>query len=133
MSPYEYFGDSIPDGLVALNVGWLDTEKEFARGVVTDDFLFALSSVVKNDPKMKTRGWHRCQLPHSGGANPYPATVEIDNQKISLGGAEVRVVSESGEWMIAPDLILHYVMDHSYRPPERFIDAVIAKRIAPSP
>ncbi|WP_443062416.1 DUF7919 family protein [Streptomyces sp. NBC_00457] len=34
--------------------------------------------------------------------------------------------------MIAPDLILHYVADHSYRPPEDFIEAVMRKRIAPS-
>jgi hypothetical protein len=41
------------------------------------------------------------------------------------------VIAKSGEWLIAPDLILHYVLNHSYKPPVDFIEAVMSQRIAP--
>ncbi|MBA2808657.1 hypothetical protein E0500_014935 [Streptomyces sp. KM273126] len=132
LSPYEYVSDSVPDGVTAVNVGWLEAGREFPRGNVPEEFIETLSSVVKCDRQMKMRGWHRCRIPHINNEERYPVTAEIDGQKISLGGAEVRFISTSGEWMIAPDLILHYVTDHSYRPPAEFIEAVIRKRIAPS-
>jgi hypothetical protein len=34
--------------------------------------------------------------------------------------------------MIAPDLVLHYVSNHSYKPPTDFIEAVMDQRIAPT-
>jgi hypothetical protein len=131
LSPYQYIGDSVPDGVTAVNVGWLELHRDFPRGDVPEEFLDSLSDIVKHHRQAKTRGWHRCQLHHSGGEQPYPAIVEIGGQRLSLGGAEVRVVSVPGVWMIAPDLILHYVADHFYRPPEDFLEAVIRKRIAP--
>ncbi|MEV7677989.1 hypothetical protein AB0O64_05415 [Streptomyces sp. NPDC088341] len=40
-----------------------------------------------------------------------------------LGNAEIRVVSDAGELYVAPNLVLHYIVDHGYRPPDEFIEA----------
>lgn len=42
------------------------------------------------------------------------------------GNGEVRIPGEPGVAYAAPFLITHYVTDHSYRPPQVFIDAVLA-------
>jgi hypothetical protein len=51
-------------------------------------------------------------------------TVERDHQKIDLGNGEIRVIGASAIYA-APTLIYHYVVAHSYQPPEEFIEAVL--------
>ena len=131
LSIYEYFRESIPDGVRALNVGWLEEGKAYVKGSPPGPFLPALGVLVRDAPRMKMRGWHRCQLPHEKGEQQYPHVVEISGSRVSLGGAEIRVVAESGDWLVAPDLVYHYVTDHFYLPPEPFIEAVMASRLAP--
>ncbi|MFE5403463.1 hypothetical protein ACFQ9Z_19400 [Streptomyces sp. NPDC056580] len=131
LSEYTYFPDSVPSGVMALNIGWLDPSQEYTHGSTPDILEKKLEDLTYGSRQMKTRGWHRCQLPHANGEDPYPATVEISGTRIALGGAEIRVVAKSGNWLIAPDLILHYIREHSYKPPQEFITAVIDHRIAP--
>lgn len=131
LSPYRYVKESIPPGVSAVNVGWLEPGEGYAMGDVPEGFIDALAIVVRDNRQMKMRGWHSCQLPHIGYEESYPITVDVGGRKVSLGGAEVRVVAKSGEWMIAPDLVLHYVSNHSYKPPTDFIEAVMDQRIAP--
>jgi hypothetical protein len=131
LSPYEYVKESIPAGVSAVNVGWLEPGQEYMQGEVPEDFIDVLAVTVRDSRRMKMRGWHSCQLTHVGYAEPYPTTVDVGGQKVSLGGAEIRVVAKSGEWLIAPDLVLHYVLNHSYKPPTDFIEAVLDRRIAP--
>jgi hypothetical protein len=33
-------------------------------------------------------------------------------------------------WLIAPTLIIHYVLQHEYPPPPEFFEAVVAERFA---
>jgi hypothetical protein len=132
LSPYEYVKESVPAAVTAVNVGWLEPGEEYPQGDVPDGFVEALATIVRDSRQMKMRGWHGCGLPHVGYTADYPIRVDVGGQKVALGGAEVRVVARSGEWMIAPDLILHYVSDHSYKPPADFIDAVLDQRIAPA-
>ncbi|WP_460106813.1 DUF7919 family protein [Streptomyces sp. YKOK-J1] len=131
LSEYSYFPDSIPDGVTALNVGWLDPSREYSHGSTSRDFEKGLEDLTYSARQMKTRGWHRCMLPHTDGEDAYPVTVEISGTRIALGGAEIRVVTDSESWLIAPDLILHYIREHSYKPPQEFIAAVTAHQIAP--
>ncbi|GGS24981.1 hypothetical protein GCM10010252_75100 [Streptomyces aureoverticillatus] len=131
LSPYEYTSGSVPDGVTALNIGWLEEGHEHLKGSVPDDFTQGLARLVSSARQMKMRGWHRCRISHDSDREQYPITVEVSGKEISLGAAEIRVVSSSGEWLIAPDLIFHYVIDHSYRPPTEFIEAVVKQRVAP--
>jgi hypothetical protein len=133
MSPYGYFPDSVPDGVKALAVGWLEDDHRYTAGPVPGIFLHNLGLLVRDERQMQTRGWHGCTLPRDGEVCGYPVKVEILGDIKSLGGAEIRVVAESGEWLIAPDLIYHYVADHSYHPPQAFIEAVNAHRTTSRP
>ncbi|MGV9345205.1 DUF7919 family protein [Streptomyces spiralis] len=130
LSPYEYFPESVPSEVTARNIGWLDTGQDYTRGPSPKPFLEGLSELVRDGRQMQTRGWHRCLLPHDNEEAEYPISVNIADVKVSLGGAEIRVVAESGDWLIAPDLVYHYVTEHSYRPPQAFIEAVTARRVA---
>ncbi|MEU6085276.1 hypothetical protein ABZ865_00445 [Streptomyces sp. NPDC047085] len=40
------------------------------------------------------------------------------------GHAEIRAVSDDGVLYVAPNLIIHYIVDHLYGPPAEFLDAV---------
>lgn len=96
LSEYTYSPDSVPSGVIALNIGWLDPSQEYTYGSVSDVFEKKLEDLTYGSRQMKTRGWHRCQLPHTNGEDPYPITVEISGTRITLGGAEIRVVAKSG-------------------------------------
>lgn len=80
---------------------------------------------------MRMRGRHRCTLPHADGTGPYPVRIQVGGTEISLGSAEVRVMTTDGRWLVAPNLVHHYIEVHSYLPPEDFIEAVQAHRVAP--
>ncbi|HEV7629060.1 MAG TPA: hypothetical protein VGO89_21430 [Streptomyces sp.] len=133
LSPHTDSPGSLPDGVVALNVGWLEAGETFLQGDVQPEFLEALGQLCRDGPQMRMRGWHRCQLDHTDGqsTSPYPVVAYVGGRRFSLGGAEVRVIDADGNWLIAPDLVLHYVTAHGYLPPEPFIEAVTARRAAP--
>ena len=44
---------------------------------------------------------------------------------LRLGFAEIRAFSDDGKVYAAPNLMFHYIVDHSYLPPSEFIDAVL--------
>ncbi|MER7795152.1 hypothetical protein [Streptomyces sp. NPDC097640] len=129
-SPYAYTTGSVPDGTPAVNIGWLEPDEEFPRGAVPEEFVRTLALLCRDDRHMVMRGWHRCRLPHPGGEIPYPAAIHVGQDRVSLGSAEVRVVGRDGGWLVAPNLVHHYITAHSYLPPEEFIEAVMARRTA---
>jgi hypothetical protein len=131
LSHYSYMPDTIPPGVTALTVGWIGPASACAHEDPTDDFLYALETLVSKHPRARTRGWHACELEHVEGELPYPLTLELAGTTVHLGAAEIRVVDTAGNWLIAPDLIIHYVSAHRYRPPAEFIEAVLAQRVAP--
>lgn len=130
LSPYAYTKGSVPEGIEAVNIGWLEPDEEFPRGAVPEEFVQALALLCRDDRHMVMRGWHRCTLPHPGGEDEYPVRIQVGQDRVSLGSAEVRVVGRDGRWLVAPNLVHHYVTAHSYLPPEEFIEAVTARRTA---
>lgn len=51
--------------------------------------------------------------------------VQHPEGEVHVGNAEVRVESPSGVKMAAPDMVLHYVIEHGYKPPVEFVEAVM--------
>lgn len=49
-------------------------------------------------------------------------------QYFRCGNGEIRVKSENGTIYSAPALLLHYIAEHQYKPPEEFISAVLYQR-----
>jgi hypothetical protein len=131
LSPYSYLAETVPVGVVLRNVGWLGPGVEFSRGESTKEFTDALRELCVHHASARTRGWHACELDHDGTSLPYPLTLQTGDAAHPLGGAEVRVVSQDGDWLAAPDLVYHYVTDHDYLPPQEFVDAVMERRTAP--
>lgn len=130
LSEYTYLPEAIPAGKTILNVGWLGAGHDFPTGEVPQEFIEILAELSATYGYARTRGWQSCELAHPDEVG-YPITVEVDGDEIPLGSAEIRVTTEGGTMLAAPNLILHYITDHHYRPPEEFIKAVLERRMAP--
>jgi hypothetical protein len=103
LTPFTYMGGNRGyDNPV--NIGWLEKGEPFEKGDVPDGFLRKLSH-AKED--MHTRGWHNC--PFCG----------------SMLGTACLIVPGEGKTYIAPNRVDHYIVEHGYKPPQEFIDAVM--------
>lgn len=103
----------------AYNIGWLDGEHPFPTGNVDWVFLDIINSLLLSRV-MHTRGIHACNI-----CDPEKIIeMKIRGNKILLGTAEIRVFSSSGKVYAAPDLLVHYILEHSYCPPGEFLKAL---------
>jgi len=69
------------------------------------------------------RGYHACEFCSKA---PLPHVLKSGKQ-VWLGSAEIWIPSTDGSLVYAaPDLVYHYVTAHQYRPPDGFIEGVIA-------
>jgi hypothetical protein len=127
-SPYSYLAEAPEDN--AFNIGWLDRTVPYQTGDVPADFVVALKDVCRSGVN-RTRGLHQCNLcPADQGTTwpPSPTTIRGSTGDYVVGGAEIRVNGRDGIVFASPDMIIHYVEAHGYRPPEEFIEAVLASR-----
>jgi hypothetical protein len=111
LSTYEYpHGRRIPG---VRNVGWLDTTHDFPRGQVSQEVLARLRWLSSERRVAQTRGYHYC---------PFCPSSPIDPEH---GSAEIWVPDNRADgFFAAPELLVHYVAEHSYAPPGVFIEAV---------
>jgi hypothetical protein len=92
-------------------VGWLEAEYPYARGAVPPEFLARLKEHVATAYQpVYFMGVHECSLCPEG--------------KEAVGASNVMIPTERLIY-IAPELVVHYIEDHGYRPPQEFIDAVM--------
>ena len=121
-SSYRYMPSS-----AALNVGWLGAGHQFPTGVAVPELLEKIAWLCVHAPTCQTRGIHRCELcPPGSDPLHYVELVGrrlvsgFGSERVLLGSAEVRVRGSEALYA-APNLILHYMVDHSYRPPDDFV------------
>ena len=119
--PYE---TGIPDGVDAVAVGWLDPSHSYPSGRTEEAFVSRLFDACANHATARTRGWHACSFCARASDAPCPVVVTSGGESLTLGDAEIRVVAEDGSWFVAPTLVLHYVVEHGYRPPDLFVRAI---------
>lgn len=116
MSLYSYQRDER-----SFNIGWLDDKHQYSRGEVDINFLTSLWEYMKY-PINQTRGYHSCQLCEKSKI----LYASYNGIEVPLGTSEIRVFSPDSKTIFsAPNLIIHYIIDHHYRPPEIFISSVI--------
>jgi hypothetical protein len=122
-SPYSYLETHEPRPLV--NVGWLSAEHPYSTGAVPGELVAKLARLCRNGVQ-RTRGLHRCQFcaKPDGLSRTLPTCARDDEGEFIVGGAEIRVAGPAGITFAAPDMIIHYVTDHGYRPPDEFLDAL---------
>lgn len=125
LAPYPASGPD-EEGLVLVSVGWLDEAMPFAVGEVDQGVIERVKRRCVFSRVAVTRGFHPCNFGHCKGRPPYPPLkAEVDGRAAALGSSEIRVV-DSGKNRIfcAPNLIIHYMEEHGYMPPQEFLRAV---------
>jgi hypothetical protein len=113
--------------------GWLAPSTPFPTGAVGEPYHHRLfcerlfeacrSWVVDVAP-----GYHVCPFCPMTGDGAMVAASRHGRGAV-LGTGEVHAVDRSGVRWAAPTLVYHYVAEHGYRPPEGFVDAVVAGRV----
>ena len=120
LSPYRYAGIH-QQGI--LHVGWLDGSHPFPKGEVSGEALEAMEELAKF-PVEEYRGFHTCEICEP----PEGLTVtDFDNwlawAEPRSGNGEIRV--RHGDFTFAaPTLIVHYIKEHGYCPPDEFLQAL---------
>jgi hypothetical protein len=124
LTSYEYS----PGGERMLNIGWLAMGQPFRRGPVPLAFAHELG-ILARDPVDLTRGHHVCEFckPPSDLIESSPKYEQVW-EMFHSGNGEIHVRGASGTVYCAPSLILHYVAEHQYQPPQEFVEAVIFQR-----
>ena len=124
LSAYEYY----PGQSHGLNVGWLSADHSFPRGPVPHSFAYELKLLSEGKVENVTRGVHVCPFCKA------PADVIVGDphyqevwEMFRSGNGELHVKGNAGVVYCAPLLIVHYVAEHQYRPPEPFIGRLQSK------
>jgi len=120
LTQYEYGLSLKNSGL--LNVGWLSKEHPYPQGETIAEFKAKLLELCEI-PVNQTRGFHRCEFCEENRGKRI--VVHLDDNKLTLGSAEIRAVHADRSVFAAPNMIYHYVVKHNYLPPDKFIEAVI--------
>ena len=134
LSPYTYFARSEPEGLKPLNVGWLG--HKCPRGETSPEFKSRLFQFCLDDTIVQlARGFHNCTFCHmsldrwlSSAESRYGPRAHC----ASIGNGEIRVIGPKALYA-APALVYHYVVEHRYKPPDEFIQAVLTGPAPGSP
>jgi hypothetical protein len=126
LSPYENSWNSDKLAVSVLHVGWLE-DKEFEKGETSQEFKDKLFQFCLDQNLIAImRGFQECifcGLSWSEWGKKHP-DYGPDAHWMSLGDGEIRVIGKSVIYG-APALIYHYVVEHKYKPPQEFIDAVL--------
>ncbi len=120
LTTYEGCAGEADLGLLPLAVGWLRRDEPFNRGPLPAAFWERLLAFCQ-EPFTVCRSGRRpvCRL-----AEHPVQSLPAGDQVIQPGAAEIRVIGEEAIFA-ASTLILHYIHEHSYRPPEVFVRAVL--------
>lgn len=95
-------------------IGWLHPDHDFTRGEVSGEFLTRLREFAAQSGASSEALWFGA----SGGLH----SCEFCGRAHTCGNFGV----PSGDLLfVAPEMIVHYVEAHSYRPPDEFIAAVM--------
>lgn len=108
-----------------IAVGWLSDQEPYAKGPVSPEFVDKLFDLIETiwDP-VQFRGYHECEF---CGRGNFKMTDEKGRCARGIGHTNLFVPTGHPRWLFAaPSMILHYVVDHEYSPPETFQKAVLA-------
>lgn len=105
-------------------VGWLALEHPFPTGEMDPLLIRELVKAICGKHVNQMRGYHFCEFCPRGY---FLHTVSHQGKRSTMGSAEIAVRSKGANYQ-APTLILHYVIEHNYLPPQGFLDALAARR-----
>jgi hypothetical protein len=121
----------LPEKLPILAVGWLGDSLP-SEGDVEPKCIDQLWQANAEERTIidGTMGWHNCEL-CDGEHSWYPdkkvgPVLDWRGEKARVRGYGHFLIRTAKNIYMAPVLILHYILDHGYKPPDDFIEAVIA-------
>jgi len=123
-APYTDEYQSLPANTYATAVGWLQAGHPFTVAATDAPFVSALFEGCRSHATGRTRGWHQCDLCLAPDRATNGTTVTYRGTSITVGDAEFHVTAKDGTRFVAPTLVIHYVIQHSYKPPDQFVEAV---------
>lgn len=101
-------------------IGWLGAGHAFPVGAVSPEFLAALHSHIRSAwQPVVCAGPHFCELCHEPPADKRSRVGRV-------GGSGNVWIPAGNAVYVAPELIIHYIEEHHYRPPDEFVTAVLA-------
>lgn len=112
LTPYNYHHYSEKE----LNVGWLDKDFPFEKGELPAGFLERLKKFAEHNV-FQTKGFQFCH---------FCKEQVVDGKiKCATSSSELRVIGKDGVVYASPQMIVHYIEEHNYLPPQQFIYAVM--------
>lgn len=127
LTPYEYFARHEPLKSMPLNIGWLSIGMPFDRGETSQAFRDRLLEFCSDAFVVHiARGFHQCEF--CNRPDWYSSQNNIYGEQAhwaSIGDGEIRVLGKTAVYA-APALVYHYVVEHDYKPPDEFIEAVLS-------
>lgn len=119
LSPYAY--DAADREMI--NIGWLSREHPYTTGVTPAGLLEALVQLAATKVTIK-RGMHFCDLcPDFKTAREHTS-----RGNVFIGSGEIHATNDKGTVYASPAMIVHYIEDHSYLPPEDYCIAVLGRK-----
>jgi len=106
-------------------VGYLWFGHSYPKGKIAELILERLVAIAEK-PWFWARGFHKCNLGFCGATQMLrdQPTFRYRGRTFALGSSEILVPDDEVVYR-APNLILHYIRHHRYRPPECFCAAVL--------
>lgn len=111
---------------VVKEEGYLWCGHSYPRGKV-DEVVFERLVAIAKKPLLCACGFHTCNLGSCGTTQEQHdghLKFRYGERTLFLGSSEILVPDDEVVYC-APNLILHYIRDHGYRPPECFCAAVL--------
>lgn len=107
-----------------LLVGYMNiNDSDFNKKEANDDFLESLREICRN-PILTRRSFHVCPICNLSFRD-YSDKYDYGGIEVTDKNADILVEASDGTVFKAPAQIFHYVRDHDYAPPQRFVDAVM--------
>ncbi len=117
LTPCDYSKDRFTE--LPTAVGWLG-EDDYRRGAVEKKFVRKLIKIYQESPfreDLHYRGLHPCPYCGVDGETDSPFGI------VHIGARNILI--PSGETLYySPSTIIHYITDHSYAPPDCFLQAI---------
>lgn len=124
-----------------IAIGWLDSEYEYVKGNVSEEVIRKIKYLIDKPWGYGGGafcGYHTCNIcpphnPHNSNriVNKEDRLAFIKNYvkkqpvKLEMGGLNIYVPVNNDFLYVFPELILHYIKEHNYCPPEEFQKAVL--------
>ncbi len=122
-----YFADLTPHEysvfrpiLNVLNVGWLDVNTPYRKGKVSNEVLDKLGQIILSE------GVFEARLNQLRGIRNCCFCGSSHFRVAYVGRCELWIPAvEPGKLYATPSMVLHYIEDHDYYPPDGFLDSVM--------